>query len=60
MTTPATMHAIIRDLWDRLEVANSNAAQSYKIEPNSYGSGFDSGYAQALRDTIAGITGEDA
>ncbi len=59
MTTQTTMDAIISELRERLIDARTESAESSKIAYNSYGAGYDAGYAQAIRDTIAGITGEE-
>lgn len=59
MTTPQTLVNIIRDLRERLVDAEQEAAESHKAAMNSYGAGYDAGYADAIRETIRGIVGED-
>lgn len=59
MTTPQTMSRIIRELRERLTEAQREAAESRRLSRNGYNARYDSGYVQALKDTIVGITGED-
>ena len=59
MTTPTTMGQIIASLRERYADAKDEAAASHKIAHNSYGAGYDAGFAEALRELIAEITGDE-
>lgn len=59
MTTPATLGRIIGDLRDRLAAAESDAQESHKEAMNSYGAGYDRGFADAIQQIIIEITGEE-
>lgn len=43
---------------ERLDDAAREAAESHKIAPNSYGAGYDAGFAAALRELRDRINGE--
>ncbi len=58
MTTPQTMGRIVESLQDRLSDAERAAQGSHKIAQNSYGAGYDRGYADALMEVLSEITGE--
>ena len=59
MTTPGTMDRILADLRDRIEDAEEEAQESHREAMNSYGAGFDRGYASALKDLWQSITGDE-
>ena len=58
MTTPATMSGILDDLRERIADAEREAKESHKAAHNSYGAGYDRGFADALTEIFASITGE--
>lgn len=59
MTTPGTMDRILADLRERIEDAEVEAQESHVAAMNSYGAGFDRGYADALREFWQSITGDE-
>jgi len=58
MTTPGIMSSILADLRDRIEDAEQDARESHLEAMNSYGAGFDRGYADALMELWESITGD--
>lgn len=58
MTTPATMNRLLEDLRDRFDEAVANAAETMKMAPNSYGAGYNGGYADALGELLESLTGD--
>lgn len=58
MSTPAAMNALIDDIRERFEEAIVNARETAKIAPNSYGAGYNGGYADALSELFESITGD--
>lgn len=59
MTTLASMNNILSSLRSRLEDADIDRLESIKDAPNSYGAGYDAGYASAIREIITDLTGEE-
>lgn len=59
MTTPATMNGILAMLRSRLYDADIERLESCRESPNSYGAGYDTGFAAAILKIIAEITGEE-
>lgn len=59
MTTPSTMNSILVRLGERLADAEGEVKSSSKAAMNSYGAGYDAGFAAALRETITDITGDE-
>lgn len=62
MTTPGTMNSLLERLRDKIEdadedVKRSEAAQPY-VEDQNYVVGYDTGYAEALRELWFDITGD--
>ena len=58
MTTPGTMGSIIDSLRERKADADRDAAESHKAAMNSYGAGYDRGFADAIKEVLSEITGE--
>jgi hypothetical protein len=58
VTTPGTMNSILERLRDKIGDAEEEAAESHKAAMNSYGAGYDRGYADALKEMLADITGD--
>lgn len=56
MKTASEIVAIIKD---RLSDAERDEAESHKTAMNSYGAGYDSGFASALREVLHQITDQD-
>lgn len=56
---PTAKNLIAKHLRERLVDAEEDAKESHRIAMNSYGAGYDRGYAVAIRATIADITGEE-
>lgn len=50
---------ILNDLRERLIAADEEAAESSKAAMNSYGAGYDAGYAAAIREILNELTGEN-
>lgn len=59
MTTPDAMNSILERLREQIEDAEIGAKESHKAAMNSYGAGFDRGYADALKDLWRDITGDE-
>lgn len=59
MTTPATMNRILEDLRERLSDAEREAKESSAAAMNSYGAGYDRGFADALKEILTSITGDE-
>ena len=60
MTTPQVMGRIVDSLQTRLSDAEMDTRESHKAAPNSYGAGYDRGYADALMEVLSEITGDSA
>lgn len=58
MTTPATLNGILEDIRERFAEAKQEAVESHKAAMNSYGAGYDRGYADALGELLEQITGD--
>jgi hypothetical protein len=58
MTTPAAMNSILENLRERIADAEREAGESHKAAHNSYGAGYDRGFADALNELLTDITGE--
>jgi hypothetical protein len=57
MTTHSTMNSILESLLERIADAEREALESHKAAMNSYGAGYDRGFADALKELLAEITG---
>jgi hypothetical protein len=53
------MDRLLGRLRVNIEDAEIEAKESYKEAMNSYGAGFARGYADALKEVWAGITGDE-
>lgn len=60
MTTPGTMNSLLESLRETLADAEDEASQSHRAAMNSYGAGYDRGYADAIKFMLEEITGESA
>lgn len=47
-----TMDELLEHLRDKIEDAEAEAQESHKAAMNSYGAGFDRGYADALKEVL--------
>lgn len=52
------MNQIIEELHERLDDAEREARESHKVAMNSYGAGYDRGFADAIKEILTSITGE--
>jgi hypothetical protein len=52
------LQEVRESLEERLREAEEDVRNSSRIAPNSHGAGYDRGYLDALRETLAMITGE--
>ena len=59
MTTPAAMNDLIQRIHERWEDALKTSNASFKSDHNSYGAGYDGGFADALKEVLTDITGEE-
>lgn len=59
MTTPGTMDGILTRLRIKIDDAEMDARESHSEAMNSYGAGFDRGYADALKELWQEITGDE-
>jgi hypothetical protein len=59
MTTPSTLASIIASLRERISDAEREASGSHAAAMNSYGAGYDRGFADALKEVLTEITGEE-
>lgn len=62
MTTPGTMNSILDRLRDKIEDADEDLKRSEQkqpyVEDQNYIVGYDAGYAEALRELWADLTGD--
>lgn len=58
MTTPRTMNSLLEKMRDRLDDAEHDAGESHKVAMNSYGAGYDRGFADAIKEILTDITGD--
>lgn len=58
MTTPDTLNGILSRLRERISGAEGDAERSHKAAMNSYGAGYDRGFADALKEVLTEITDE--
>lgn len=58
MTTPVIMNNLLLHIRERHSEANDDAKESHRDGMNSYGAGYDRGYADALSELFEHITGD--
>lgn len=54
-----TMNSILERLRDKIEDAEIDAKESHIASMNSYGAGYDRGYADALRELWTDLSGAE-
>lgn len=54
-----TLRGLAACLKEYLEEARTDAKESSKIDPNSYGAGYDSGYVMGLKAALDEIPSEE-
>lgn len=59
MTADQFLKNIVFDIRHRFRGARSKAEETEAVAHNSYGAGYDRGYADALGELIEHLTGED-
>lgn len=59
MTTPGTMDSLVDRIRDKIEDADDDVRRSDTLEKfETYSHGYEVGYAEALRELYAEITGD--